>query len=62
MFAIQDNAWHKWRAAKAQEGAKGASVEINPDSLKPQDITRPSSCHCYGFVKAGVRCIRPGVF
>ncbi len=41
------NAGHKWRASAGPGRCIGTLVGINQDSSKPQDIARPSSCHCY---------------
>jgi hypothetical protein len=56
------NVGDEWRVDGTQISVKNTLIEGNRLISEPLDIARPSSCHCYGFVMAGERCIRPGVF
>jgi len=40
------NAGHKWRATINRVNLKANRIGMNQYSEKPQEIARPSSCHC----------------
>ena len=48
-FFYRFNVRHKWRADETQVSVKNTLVVKNRLISEPQDIARPTSCHCYGW-------------